>query len=115
MALTLLSSFRDGAKRHTRNPDMHWVLAPGLRVRGLGPSPGLTGSELHRRSLFQLGAFGTGVEELARLEAQRSGEQHRGELLDAGIVFLHRVVEEAACRGDLVFEIGQLRLQLLEI
>jgi hypothetical protein len=38
-------------------------------------------------------------------ESERPRHQHRGELLDAGVVFLHRVVEEAARRGNLVFDI----------
>jgi hypothetical protein len=35
--------------------------------------------------------------------------------LNSGIVFLHRIVEEAPRRGNLVLQVGQLGLQLLEI
>ena len=48
------------------------------------------------------------------MEAERAGKQRAGKLLDAGIVFLHRVVEEAARGGELVLDIGELGLQLLE-
>jgi hypothetical protein len=42
-------------------------------------------------------------------------EQRGRHLLDAGVVFLHRVVEEAAAGGDLVLEVGQFARQLLEV
>src|SRR4030095_3325077 len=40
------------------------------------------------------------------------GDRH---LLDTGVVFLDRVVEEAATGRDLVLEVGQFSRQLLEI
>ena len=49
------------------------------------------------------------------LKASQNFQQHRGELLDAGVVFLHRVVEEAARGGDLVLDVGELGLELLEV
>ena len=55
------------------------------------------------------------VEEFLARESERTRQQHGRELLDAGVVFLHGVVEEAARRRDLVLDVGQLALQLLEI
>src|SRR5664279_3442009 len=47
-------------------------------------------------------------------EAEDAGEQRRRELLDAGVIFLHRVVVEAARSGELVLDVGDLALQLLK-
>src|SRR5229473_8258211 len=55
------------------------------------------------------------IEKLLRREAERGSEQRRRELLDAGVVFAHRAVEEAPRGGDFVFDVGELGLQLLEI
>src|SRR4051812_12368207 len=74
-----------------------------------------TYSELHRRRSLDLGPGRTEIEKFLAGEAERAGEQRRGHLLDAGIVLLHRIVEEAAAGGDLVFEVGELALQLLEV
>src|SRR5712692_3218860 len=83
--------------------------------RAFARASGQEPSELHlRRLLEHLALLGAHVEELLRLESERAGEQRGRKLLDAGIVLLHRVVEEAARRGDLVLEIAQLALQLLE-
>src|SRR6266540_986793 len=71
--------------------------------------------ELHLRRLIERLAVVPEVEEGARREAEHAGEQRRRELLDAGVVFAHRVVEEAARRRELVLDVGQLGLQLLEI
>src|SRR5579862_9460275 len=73
------------------------------------------GSELH---LWRVGdgfAVLAEVEIFLLRETERGGEQRSWEALDAGIVFLHRIVEEAPRRRDLVLEIRKLRLQLLEI
>jgi len=59
--------------------------------------------------------LGAEIEELLLAKSESAGEQRCREPLDAGIVFLHRVVEEASRRRDLVLEIGELHLQLLEI
>ena len=49
------------------------------------------------------------------VEAERAREQRGRELLDAGIVLLHRIVEEAPRGRDLVLDVGELALQLLEV
>src|SRR5579864_977643 len=52
--------------------------------------------ELDLRRL-QLGlAVGAEIEEVLLCEAEHAGEQSGRETLDPGVVFLHRVVEEAA-------------------
>src|SRR5450756_1706514 len=71
--------------------------------------------ELHARRLLKLRAVLADVEELALAEAEHAGEQRGRELLDAGVIFLHRVVVEAARGGELVLDVGDVRLQLLEI
>src|ERR1700740_2982795 len=71
--------------------------------------------KLYRRRFADGGALVAEVEESFRRETERGGEQDGRETLDAGIVFLHRIVEEASRRRDLVLEIGQFGLQLLEI
>src|SRR5207253_4877536 len=55
------------------------------------------------------------VEKISRRESERSRQQHRGELLDPGVVLLDRIVEEAPRGGDLVLDVGELALQLLKI
>src|SRR5216683_6354736 len=55
------------------------------------------------------------IEKLLRRKAERGREQRRRKLLNAGVVFAHRVVEEAPRCGDFVFDVGELSLQLLEI
>src|SRR6266550_4027326 len=73
-------------------------------------------SKLHLRRLLQhLALLDAHVEEILRRKSERAGQQHRGELLDTGVVFLHRVVEEAARSGDLVLDVGELGLELLEV
>src|ERR1700730_719630 len=71
--------------------------------------------ELHLRGLADGLALLAEVKEFLRRKAQGRGEQSRGESLDAGVVFPHRVVEETPGGGDLVFDVGQFGLQLLEI
>src|SRR5262245_22846930 len=76
----------------------------------------ITTSKLHlRRLLEHLALLGADVEEILRRKSERARQQHGGELLDAGVVFLHRVVEEAARGGDLVLDVGELGLELLEV
>src|SRR5262245_25155639 len=73
-------------------------------------------SKLHLRRLLEHLAFlDADVEEIPRRKSERARQQHGGELLDAGVVFLHRVVEEAARGGDLVLDVGELGLELLEV
>src|SRR5580704_4012602 len=76
---------------------------------------GRTGLELHLWGLTDGLTIGTEIEELLLAEAERASEQRCREPLDAGVVFLHRVVEEASRCRDLVLKIGELHLQLLEI
>src|SRR5512143_3993534 len=52
--------------------------------------------KLHARRLFELGKGFSEIEKRALRKAKSSVEERRGELLDARVVFLHRVVEEAA-------------------
>src|SRR5215203_4472472 len=93
------------------------MLGPGeCRTRSAGmPKGHLAPSKLHLRRSLHLSALLPKIEELLRTEAERAGEQYCRELLDSGIVFLHRIVEEAPRRRDLVLHVGKLRLQLLEI
>jgi hypothetical protein len=76
---------------------MSGLLSPGARCA----------SELHARCGLDFGAAGAEVEEILAGEAEHAGEQRGRHLLDAGVVFLDRVVEEAAAGGDLVLEIGE--------
>src|ERR1043166_218906 len=73
------------------------------------------GLELHLRRLFKLRARLAEVEELLAVEAEQAGDQHRREVLDAGVVFLHGVVEEAPRGGELVLYVAKLVLELLEV
>src|SRR5437879_6352286 len=72
-------------------------------------------SEFNGRHRLDFGPAGAEVEEIPAGEAEHAGEQRGRHLLDAGVVFLNRVVEEAAAGGDLVLEVGQLARQLLEV
>src|SRR5476651_2143966 len=63
-------------------------------------------SELHVRHRLDFGSGGAEVEEILAGEAEHAGEQGGRHLLDAGVVFLDRVVEEATAGRDLVFEVG---------
>ena len=72
-------------------------------------------SELHARHGLDFGAAGAEVEEFLAGEAEHAGELGGRHLLDAGVVFLDRIVEEAAAGGDLVLEVGQFAGELLEI
>src|SRR5712664_1686756 len=71
-------------------------------------------SELDRRRRLDFGAVGAEVEEVLAGEAEHAGKQRGRHLLVAGVVFLDRVVEEAAAGGDLVFEVRQFAGELLE-
>src|SRR6516162_10776349 len=71
--------------------------------------------ELDRRRCANRGALVAEVEEIFRRETESGSEQSGGKALDAGIVFLDRIVEETPRGRDLVLEIRQLGLQLLEI
>src|ERR1700722_13958318 len=85
------------------------------RARCAAPGTRWSASELHlRRDLDRLAVVAE-VEERALREAEHAGEQRGREYLDAGVVLAHRIVEEAARRRDLVLDVGQLRLQLLEV
>jgi hypothetical protein len=53
-----------------------------------------TGLELHLRRLLEHLALVAGFEEGLLVEAERAGEKSCRNLLDAGVVFLDRVVEE---------------------
>src|SRR5262245_63189372 len=73
-------------------------------------------SKLHlRRLLEHLALLDADVEEIPRRKSERARQQHGGELLDAGVVFLHSVVEEAPRGGNLVLDVGELGLELLEV
>src|SRR5947209_8443491 len=98
----------------SRCPWRLWVPASRARIARL---PGMTAErlELHLRRLIELGARLAEVEEGLRVEAEWTGDQRGGELLDAGVVFLHRVVEEAPRGRQLVLDIGDLGLQLHEV
>src|SRR3954447_17594680 len=105
-----------GMARRAR-PGIHspsWISSiPGSP---LARRPGMTMLKLHLRRLIEnLALLDTDVEEFLLREAERAGEQYRRELLDPGIVFLHRVVEEAAGGGELVLDVAELSLELLEV
>src|SRR5262245_33879469 len=73
-------------------------------------------SKLHlRRLLERLALLDANVKEILGCESKRARQQHRGELLDPGVVLLHRVIEEAAGGGDLVLQIRKLALQFAEV
>src|ERR1700712_2480051 len=71
--------------------------------------PGKVILELHARRLLELRALVADVEEGAVSKTEYAGKQRRRELLDAGVIFLHRVVIEAARGGELVLDVGQVR------
>src|ERR1700760_887047 len=62
-----------------------------------------TCSELHARRGLDLGAAGAQVEEVLAGEAEHAGEQGGRHLLDAGVVFLDRIVEEAGASPRFCF------------
>src|SRR5689334_10820983 len=96
----------DGAQR---NPG---TACPAFRFASCGLRNSL---KLHLRRLIERLALLANVEELARPEAEHSGEQRGRELLDARVVLLHGVVEEPPRRRELVLDVGEFGLQLLEI
>ena len=55
------------------------------------------------------------LEIVERLEAEALRDQETGKALPRGVVFGDGIVEEAPRRGNLVFDVRQLALQLLEI
>src|ERR1700716_3541883 len=72
-------------------------------------------SKFYLRYRLDFGSGSAEVEKVLAGKAEHAGEQRGRHLLDAGVVFLNRVVEEAAAGGDLVLEVGQLACQLLEV
>src|SRR5258706_14640535 len=72
-------------------------------------------SDLPRRHRLYFGPVSTEIEEIPAGETKHAGEQYGGHLLDAGVVLLNRVVEEAAAGRGLVLEGGQLARQLLGV
>src|SRR3979490_3524685 len=72
-------------------------------------------SKFYLRYRLNFGSGSAEVEKVLAGKAERAGEQYGGHRLDAGVVFLNRVVEEAAAGRDLVLEVGQLVRQLLEV
>src|SRR5581483_4365809 len=72
-------------------------------------------SEFHTWCSLDFGPARAEVEEILSRKTEHAGKQRSRHLLDTGVVFLDRVVEEAAAGGDLVLEIGQFTRQLLEI
>src|ERR1700742_4016451 len=92
------SSFRDGPKAR---PGIHTHDGGyGFRAHPFAvPRNDERISELHAWRRLDLGAAGAEIEEVLSRETEHAGEQRGGHLLDAGVVFLDRVVEEsAACR-----------------
>src|SRR5262249_36758456 len=86
-----------------------------LRSPCSGRKGGRITLKLHARCLLKLGTSLAEIEESTLRETEHASEQRRRKLLDARVVFLNRVVEEAAGRRKLVFEVRQLGLQLLEV
>ena len=80
-----------------------WV--PGLPRKGSVARDDSFWSELHLRRLLDLRARLAEVEERVLAEAERARDQHGREVLDAGVVFLHGVVEEAPRRRELVLDV----------
>src|SRR5262245_44017564 len=97
------------AAGRTRNPEESSAFCPGSGLL-LAASGGTARLKLYARSLLELGAALAEIEEGARLEAERPGEQRSRELLNARVVLLHGVVEEPAGRRKLVFDVGQFCL-----
>src|SRR5690606_17877917 len=56
-----------------------------------------------------------GLEELGRVEAERSGDQRGRELLLGVVELLHRSVVVPACKADVFLQPGQLLLQVPEV
>ena len=63
--------------------------------------------ELDRGSFANGRALVAEIEKVFRRETEGGSEQSGGERLDAGIVFLHRIVEETARCRDLVLQVRQ--------
>ena len=98
-------------------------VVPDIRLEPIGAEQGRSSGwaydpplEFHLRRGLRCRCFRrVELVELAIAEAKRAGKKHRREGLRGCVVFLDRVVEEAAGSRDLVFEVGQLALQLQEI
>src|SRR5450631_1275947 len=84
-------------------------------LRPSAKAAGISALELHAWRLLELCAVRADVEERTLAEAEDASEQRRRELLDAGVIFLHRVVVEAARGGELVLDVRQVGLQLPEV
>ena len=63
--------------------------------------------ELDRRCFANSRTLVAKIEKAFRRETEGGSEQSGGERLDAGIVFLHRIVEETARCRDLVLQVRQ--------
>src|SRR5690554_4900953 len=87
---------RPGVQKN-KSTGFHSALGPGSAASQPAGErfAALIPSKLHARRLLELRARLAEVEELAVVEAERAGEQRGRKLLDRGVVFLHRVVEEA--------------------
>src|SRR3954469_9461786 len=72
-------------------------------------------SEFHLGYLLDFAAGGAEVEKLLAGEAERCGEQRGRHLLNAGVVFLDRVVEEARGGGYFFLGAGEFARQLLKV
>src|SRR5688572_22757284 len=80
-----------------------------------GAAAAVRESGLEQLADVHVGLFlGRELEQLRRLEIERAGDDGIGELLDADVVDVHRLVVELAPVGDGVFQAGDARLQLLE-
>src|SRR5579872_6083659 len=104
------SSFTPSLRGGAADEAIQVFLAASGLLRRFAPRNDETYSELHRRGLLDLLAVTSEVEEVLAGEAHGAGKQGCGHLLDAGVVLLHRVIEEAAAGGDLVLDIGQFAL-----
>src|SRR5206468_4227840 len=81
---------REAANPESRDSGFTPLACPGMTKEKHGRF-----SELHRRHRLDFGAAGAEVEEFLAGEAEHAGKQSSRHLLDAGVVFLDRVVEEA--------------------
>src|SRR5262249_61293786 len=71
--------------------------------------------ELHARRLLELATRLAEIEKRSLGKSKHSGEEGCRKLLDARVVFLHRIVEEAPGCRELILDVGKVALQLLEV
>src|ERR1700733_4430926 len=102
MMRTSASECHSGA-RQRREAGIPKLGATSFRVRRFATprndargEPASQGSEIPRRRLLDFGAAGAEVEEFLAGESEGAGEQGGRHLLDAGVVLLDCVVEEAS-------------------